>query len=58
MRRNHTSHGRKLNRYFIEDEYFVEANLNMVVELGNDMNPAQTFGDVQRLVFLFRDSSS
>jgi hypothetical protein len=64
MRRNHTSHRRKLDRYFIEDEYFVEANLNMVVELGDDMNPPQTFGNVQRLIFLsfgnvaVRDSSS
>ena len=53
MRRNHAGYGWKLDRHFLEDEYFVEADLNMLVELGNDVNPAQTFGNVQRLVFLF-----
>ena len=53
MRSNHPSDWRKLDRDFIEDKYFVEADLNMVIKFGNDVNPAEPFGYVQRLVFLF-----
>src|SRR4029078_8198118 len=53
MRSNHPSDWRKLDRDFIEDKDFVEADLNMVIKFGNDVNPAKPFGYVQRLVFLF-----
>ena len=45
--------GGRLNRHFIEHQYFVEANLNVLVEFGNHVNPADALGDIQRLVFLF-----
>ena len=43
---------RQLHRHFVKHQDFVEADLDVFVEFRNDVNAAQTFGDVERLVFL------
>ena len=44
--------GGKLNRHFVEHEDFVEANLDVIIELWNDVNATESLGDVQRLILL------
>jgi hypothetical protein len=41
-----------LNRNFVEYENLVRANLDVVIQLSNDVNPTEAFGDVQSLIFL------
>ena len=42
----------KLHRHFIQNKNFVEADLNVVIEFGNDVNSAETFGHIECLILL------
>ena len=53
LRRDDAGDRRKLNRNFIENENLVKSDFDVIVELRDDVNATEAFGDVQRLVLLF-----
>src|SRR3954466_5008267 len=52
FRRDDACDGRQLNRYFVEYDYFIRANLNMIIKVRNDVNAPDSLCDIQGVVFL------
>ena len=56
MRGDDPGDRRKLDRHFVEHEDLVETDFDVIIELRNDVNAAETLGDIERLVcLLLRD---